>query len=76
MTRRPTTYGPFEQPSLPPTDHDALIDLQIRVLDALEAAGHPNFAAANDDDALGDDASASERKAWLAIYGPLTDVQV
>ena len=57
-------------------EDEALLDLQSKVLDALEAAKHPSFKAANTDKAIGDYATISQRKAWLAIYGPLTDVQV
>jgi hypothetical protein len=46
------------------------------VLDALEASNHPQFHAANTDKALKDNATNSQRKAWLAIYGPMTSVQV
>jgi hypothetical protein len=53
---------------------DELLDLQVEVLEALEEANHPSFAAANADPALRDDASDGQRKAWLAIYGPLTNV--
>ncbi len=52
---------------------DQLLDLMVEVLDALE--GTPHHAAANADPALDDMATDSQRKAWLAIYGPLTDVR-
>jgi hypothetical protein len=55
---------------------DVLIDLQCQVLNALESTGHPEFAKADRDPALKDNATDSERKAWLAIYGPLTDVAI
>ena len=54
-------------------DSEELIDLQAKVLDALEADGHPQFTAADTDPALKDRATDSERRAWLAIYGPLTE---
>ena len=57
-------------------ENDRLIDLQAKVLEALESTGHPEFQAADSDRALRDMASISERKAWLAIYGPLTSVLV
>jgi hypothetical protein len=57
-------------------DDDHLLDLQSQVLDALEGAGHPEFGAANSDPALKDRATASQRKAWLAIYGPMTEVAI
>jgi len=67
----------YEEPEFEAVlESERLIDLQIAVLDALESSGHPEFAAANTDRALRDNASHSERKAWLAIYGPLTNVQV
>jgi hypothetical protein len=53
---------------------DELIDFQSRVLDALEANEHPQAEAAYDDSATKDNATSSQRKAWLAIYGPMTDV--
>ncbi len=53
---------------------DQLFDLMVEVLDALEGA--PHHAAAVTDPALDDMATDSQRKAWLAIYGPLTNVQV
>ena len=55
------------------TDDD-LIDLQAEVLDALEASAHPAFDAANTDPALKDYATVGQRKVWLAIYGPMTNV--
>jgi hypothetical protein len=73
---QPGPDGSFWDRDMTPMDDDALIDLQIEVLDALETADHPQFAAANSDRALRDGASASERKAWLAVYGPLTGVTI
>lgn len=51
---------------------DQLLDLMVEVLEALEGTSH--HAAANADPALDDMATDSARKAWLAIYGPLTNV--
>jgi hypothetical protein len=74
---------------IPASDHDELLSLMGDVLDALEAqaeqehpglsdkallAGDSEFAKASRDPARKDAASISERKAWLAIYGPMTDV--
>jgi len=73
--RRPNATPSWEGESRP-MDADELLDLQVQVLNALEAAGHPEYDAANSDRALQDNASDSERKAWLAIYGPMTNVQV
>ena len=56
-------------------DDEELLDLQCQVLDALETAGHSAFIVANSDPALKDRATISQRKAWLAIYGPLTSIQ-
>jgi hypothetical protein len=53
---------------------NVLIDLMVDVLDALETAGHPEFEAADHDPALRDDATDEQRRAFLAIYGPLTNV--
>jgi hypothetical protein len=53
---------------------NVLIDLMVDVLDALEASGHPEFEAADHDPALRDDATDEQRRAFLAIYGPLTNV--
>jgi hypothetical protein len=68
------TFGPDDR-SIPENDEvDDLLSLQCKVLDALEESGHPEFAAADSDPALKDAATKAERKAWLAIYGPLTNV--
>ena len=64
----------FEDRNTPEDETDRLIALQSKVLDALEAAEHPQYEAAEEDRALRDAASLAERKAWLAIYGPLTNV--
>jgi hypothetical protein len=66
----------FAGRNVPETETDRLIALQSQVLDSLEAAEHPQYDAAESDRALRDAASTAERKAWLAIYGPLTDVVI
>jgi hypothetical protein len=66
----------FADRDQPETETDRLVALQSKVLDALEAAEHPQYDAAENDRALRDDASTAERKAWLTIYGPLTDVAI
>ena len=53
---------------------DELEDLMVKVLTALETSTHPSFAAANADSAINDMAGDSAKLAWLAIYGPLTNV--
>ncbi len=53
---------------------DELLDLQCKVIQALEDANHPALEAAMDDNGLNDGATSSQKKAWLAIYGPLTNV--
>jgi hypothetical protein len=73
--RRPNVTPSWEgeQRTITPNE---LIDLQAKVLEALEDANHPSFAAADNDKAINDNATDSQRKAWLAVYGPLTDVEV
>jgi len=78
MNRRPNPEGytnPTPSADSPETiATDELLSLMGDVLDALEDAGHPAFAAADRDPAMKDSATDSQRKAWLAVYGPLTDV--
>jgi len=80
MNRRPRGFAGGHSKSSrirKPDQHaatDELLSLMGDVLDALEDAGHPEFSAAKKDPALKDSATNSSRKAWLAIYGPHTDV--
>ena len=72
MTAREKAIESYKK-SRPTFDRtDELMELQVSVLNALEAAGDPSYASANADSALNDSASDQQRKAWLAIYGPLT----
>ena len=59
------------QPSQEEVD---LSSLQVDVLDALEEAGHPEHRTAKSDPAIRALATSSQRKAWLAIYGPMTNL--
>jgi hypothetical protein len=83
----PTWEG--QRHEIPASEHDDLLSLMGDVLDALETqaehpglsdkallAGDSEFAKASRDSATKDAASISERKAWLAIYGPMTDVLI
>jgi hypothetical protein len=51
---------------------DDLDDLVVRVIEALAAANHS--LAQQADDEFCDVENDSQKKAWLAVYGPLTDV--
>lgn len=62
-----------EQPSQEEID---LSSLQVDVLDALEEVDHPEWKNAKSDPAIKALATSSQRKAWLMIYGPMTNIEV
>ncbi len=60
-----TTTGKYDQT-------DELEDLQLKVIYALEKTD-PALAEKAEEE-IHDMDTDSQRKAWLAIYGPLTDI--